>query len=447
MSVFGDLRKTISYAGRNGITDTFYAARERLAEKARPQYQYVPPAGEVLASQRALFGLLEGGAAPEEVFGPELHGRSMPLLSVLVPAFNTKTSYLTALIESVLAQTYGAWELILADAGTSPSVREVAEAYAAADPRIHYHALPGNHGISGNTNAAAVYAAGDYVVFLDHDDLLAPDALFEAALGILKTDCEILYTDEDKTDETGTKFFEVNRKPDFNLDYFLANNYICHMLVMKRGLFLALKLRAEYDGAQDYDLLLRAPKSSVCHVAKVLYHWRVHRGSTAGAPGEKDYAADAGKRALEDHLRRTGISAKVTHSRHRGFYKITYEPDIFTARPDVGVVGGKVTDRHRRIIGGMMDADGTVYFKGYHVRESGPMHRADTMQDAEAVDVRSMEIRPELGALYEEVFGSPYASQVMLQDADFTAQSLLFCKRVKELGYRILFDPDLVRTF
>ena len=95
----------------------------------------------------------------------------------------------------------------------------------------------------------------------------------------------------------------------------------------------------------------------------------------------------------------------------------------------------------------MMDADGTVYFKGYHVRESGPMHRADTMQDAEAVDVRSMEIRPELGALYEEVFGSPYASHVMLQDADFTAQSLLFCKRVKELGYRILFDPDLVRTF
>ncbi|WP_165444014.1 glycosyltransferase [Lachnoclostridium sp. Marseille-P6806] len=443
MSFFTNIHKTLNYFRRNGAAETFYAAAERLAEKAADRsYTYVPPEQEVLRSQRAIWECLNQGATPEEVFGPEFAGRVMPRISILVPAYETEESYLRALLDSVTAQSYGSWELILADASMSDSVRRVASEYE--DARIHYHRLSANGGISRNTNAAAVFAQGDYIALLDHDDFLTPDALFEAAMGILKTDCEILYSDEDKCDESGERYFERNRKPDFNYDYFLCNNYICHLLVMKRGLFLALRLRSEYDGAQDYDLLLRAPHTNVCHVAKVLYHWRTHAGSTAGDPCGKDYAAEAGRAALADYFRSAGIRALVRHSRHRGFYDVSYEPDIFAARTDVGIVGGKVVNRRRRIVGGMFDSDGRVMFEGMHEKWSGPMHRADTRQNAAAVDVRCMRIRPELQGLYREVFGSDYDAHIMDDGRDYRRESIEFCRRAAALGYVTVWEPSMV---
>lgn len=443
MPLLTDLHKTWNYLRRNGVSETAYAAAERLRQKRTDRaYSYTPPSAETLRSQHALWELLDQGATPEEVFGPEFSGRNMPKISILVPCCETRESFLRALLDSVMAQSYGSFELILADASLGDGVRAVAEEYT--DPRICYHRLPGNGGISRNTNAAAVFAEGDYIALLDHDDLLTPDALFEAAMGILKTGCEILYSDEDKCDEKGLRFFEANRKPDFNYDYFLSNNYICHLLVMKRGLFLALRLRSEYDGAQDYDLLLRAPHTQICHVAKVLYHWRTHAGSTAGDPSGKDYAAEAGRAALEEYLRSAGIRAVVTHSRHRGFYDLRYEPDIFAARADVGIIGGKVVDRRGRIVSGMLDKDGNVLFEGMPVRWSGPMHRADTRQNAAAVDVRCMRIRPELRTLYEEVFHSPYEEHVMPQGMDLRAESLAFCSRAAALGYCTVWEPSMV---
>ena len=443
MSVITDLKKTINYAGRNGVVETFYAARERLREKSDDRhYHYSDPGDEILASQRAIYECLREGASPAEVFGPEFNDREMPCISLLVPACETEPEYMYALIESVIDQTYGKWELIIADGSLSDVVGDVASTYD--DPRIRYQRLPENGGISRNTNAAAVLAQGDYVAFLDHDDFLAPDALFEVALGILKTNCEILYSDEDKCSDDGKRFFEPNHKPDYNYDYFLSNNYICHLLVMKRGLFLALRLRSEYDGAQDYDLLLRAPHTEVCHVAKVLYHWRTHSGSTAGDPSGKSYAADAGKAALEDYFKAAHISADVTHSRHRGFYDINYRPDIFAARSDVGIIGGKVVDGRHRIVSGMFDENGEVVFRGLHEKESGPMHRADTRQDAFAVDVRCMKIRSELFGLYEEVFGSQYYSHVMLPEADYHDQCIEFCQRALKLGYMTVWEPSMV---
>lgn len=444
MDLLSDIRKTLRYAKRNGLSDTVYAVAERLKEKAAGSYEYIPPSEEVLRSQRALYGLLADGASAEAVFGAEFTGREMPKLSILVPCYETGTNYLRALIESVLCQTYGNYELILADASASTVVERTVAEYE--DPRILYRRLPMNEGISKNTNAAAVYADGDYVVFLDHDDLLTPDALFEAAMGILKTDCEILYTDEDKCDSEGTHYFEPNRKPDFDLDYFLSNNYVCHMMVMKRGLFLALRLRSEYDGSQDFDLLLRAPKTKITHVAKVLYHWRVHNGSTAGDPGQKDYAAEAGKAALEDYFRSRGISAEVEHSRHRGFYRVNYLPDIFTARSDVGIVGGKLVDKRHIIVGGLYDEKGNALYVGLHERESGAMHRADTRQDAYAVDVRCMKIRPELCTLYKEVFGCDYENHVMPKGRDFRPESMEFCRRAAAMGYRTVWEPEMVRV-
>lgn len=445
MSVPEDFRKTIKYLQRNGVQDTFYAAMERLGERRTEEaaYHYEPASPERLASQRADWQRVEEGCAPEAVFGPETFVRAIPKISVLCPAYRTKTEYLTALLDSMLAQTYSRWELILADASEDSSVGRVVRPYAERDARIRYVKLEVNGGISRNTNEAALHAAGEYVAFLDHDDFLEPDALSEAALGIMRTGCEILYTDEDKCDECGQMYFEPNRKPDFNYDYLLSNNYICHLLVMKRGLFLALKLREKFDGAQDYDLLLRAPKTRICHVPRILYHWRTHRGSTAGSPGEKSYAAEAGRLSLSQYFASHGMDTEVRHSRHLGFYDVIYHPDIFTVRPDVGVLGGKIVNRHRRIIGGELREDGTARFLGRHERESGPMHIMDTRHDCTAVDVRCMKIRPELRGLYEEVFGSPYESHVLLPDRDYRKESLDFCRRAAEAGYRIVWEPEM----
>ena len=445
MSFLDDIRKTIRYAGRNGLADTFYAARERLRERTGTSYSYEAPALADLEKQRSAYR-----AALEDA---NIH---LPLISFLVPLYNPDETFLREMLSSVLGQTFGNFEVILAD-GSDPDgsssgetgYATTAEKTAASlgDARIHYYRLPRNGGISRNTNAAAEHAAGDYIALLDYDDLLTPDACCEVTKVLMRRQPEIVYTDEDKCDETARHFFEPNIKPDFNADYLLTNNYICHLFVMKRELFLALRLRSEYDGAQDYDLILRAPWSCVCHVPKVLYHWRMHRGSTAGNPDSKNYAYEAGKRALESYLHSCGITADVTEGRHRGFYCVTYHPDIFTARPDVGVVGGKVLNRKNIIIGGMMQEDGTVCFAGMHVMESGPAHRADSVQDAAAVDVRCMQIREELRPLYQTVFNSEYESHIMKKGDRrvLTLQSLEFCRQARNKGYLVVFDPSMTR--
>ncbi len=453
MSFREDLEKTIRYAMRNGLKETYYAAGERLRQRRSTPYVYEAPSPEILEKQRK--------DAKQWTDGP--------LFSILVPSYLPNPVFLKEMLDSVAAQTYPRWELILADASEAvritgrssllsrtevqaenyeEEVRPEAEQILndLGDDRFHYVHLPANGGISANTNAAAAHAAGDYIALLDYDDLLTPDALYEAAAAIRLSSPEILYSDEDKCDETAQHFFEPNRKPDFNEEYFLSNNYICHLLVMKRELFLALQLRSKYDGAQDYDLLLRAPKSYIAHIPKVLYHWRTHAASTAGNPGSKDYAYEAGKAALEEHLAACGIRAKVTHSRHRGFYDIQYLPDLFSARGEVGVIGGKVLDRKGRIVGGMMDEKGNVAFEGLHAMESGPMHRADTRQTAVAVDARCMEIRPELKPLYQEIFGAAYEDHIMQGGEQLRSRSIEFCHRARLMGYRTVFEPTMTKT-
>lgn len=439
MGILTDVRKTIAYAGRNGIKDTFYAARERLRERSGEGYTYEAPTAEQLQQQRDLYAAYVRSNSTKE----------LPLISILVPLYQPNPQFMRDMIESVLLQTFGNYELILAD-GTFEGAAEVDPAEIAAsyrDKRIKYHRLPQNGGISWNTNAAADYAIGDYIALLDYDDLLTPDAICEMTQMILREHPEILYSDEDKCDETGERFSEPNIKPDFNADYLLTNNYICHFLVMKTELFKALRLRPEYDGAQDYDLLLRAPWSCIAHVPLVLYHWRTHSGSTAGNPGNKDYAYEAGKKALMEHFRTCNINATVEESRHRGFFSVTYHPDIFACRPEVGIVGGKIVDKNRHIIGGMMDYNGNVAFLGMHEMESGPMHRADTMQDALAVDVRCMEICDALRPLYQEVMGAPYETHVMMSKGsnELMLLSIDFCRQAAQKGYLIVFDPTMVR--
>lgn len=249
-------------------------------------------------------------------------------ISVLVPAYRTPESYLRQMIESVQAQTYENWELCIADgSGKEESLEKIVFQYAAKDSRIRYQLLDKNEGISGNTNAAIRMASGEYLAFFDHDDLLAEDALYEAARAIEEQKAELIYTDEDKVRADLSEYFQPHFKPDYNQDLLCANNYICHLVVVKKELADRVGgLRKEFDGAQDHDFLLRITERTdrIVHIPKVLYHWRIHKASTADNPASKLYAYQAGQKAISEHLKRLGLEAEVSQTKDFGFYRVSY---------------------------------------------------------------------------------------------------------------------------
>lgn len=258
-----------------------------------------------------------------------------PRISILVPAWRTPLPLFSAMLASVCAQTYGRWELIVAD-GSGEDAGLAAACRAMGDRRIRYERLAENGGISANTNAALAQATGDYIALLDHDDMLTPDALYEV-VAVLQGEKrpELLYTDEDKVDATGTRFFEPHFKPGFSPALFCSNNYFCHLAVVARTLVVraGLSFDAAMDGAQDYDFLLRASERAegICHIPRVLYHWRVHPGSTAGAGAAKPYTHEAGRCAVAAHLARLGIPAVVDDGAGGSipnFYHVQYEAAV-----------------------------------------------------------------------------------------------------------------------
>ena len=260
-----------------------------------------------------------------------------PLISVAVPAWHTPAPFLTQLLDSVQNQSYENWELVIADAGAGEeesgegrSVEELVRERAETDPRIRYAALAENLGIAENTNAAFRLCTGDYVGFLDHDDLLEPDALFEIAHKIAESGADLLYTDEDKVTSDLGKYYQPHLKPGFNPDLLRSNNYITHFLVVKKTLAEEAGLfDPDMDGAQDYDFILRCTERAerIVRVPGVLYHWRTHESSTADNPMSKQYAYEAGRRAIEAHLRRTGTKGEVEALPDFGFYRVRYPAD------------------------------------------------------------------------------------------------------------------------
>lgn len=461
-----NLKKTLHYLKKNGIRQACYAIKERIETEGRENYTYEPLQEDCLQAQIQ-------------------EARSMKVkFSILVPALNTKEEYLRAMIDSVLGQTYGNFELILADASKGDQVEKVVETYT--DPRIRYRRLKQNTGISANTGQALMYATGDYAGLLDHDDVLTPDALFEMAACIedykkRQIELLLLYSDEDKCDQHEERYFEVNRKPDFNLDLIMTNNYICHFMVMKRQLMQELGFRSVCDGAQDYDIVLRClgrilgrengqaaeiePRQPykkllpIAHIPKVLYHWRCHTQSTAENPASKQYAYDAGKRAVEDFLRLRGWRAQVCYLRHLGFYRIEYQPDLLAVREDVAVVGGKLLDRKNKITGGLYTIEGKPLYQGLHKEYSGYMHRASLQQEAEVIDIRCMKASRQAETILEELIGHPYLQHSetgrfdwrdclkecgIFGEQDFVELSCRFCEKVRQMGYRIVWDPAMV---
>lgn len=248
-----------------------------------------------------------------------------PKISLIVAAYNTPINFFQDMIDSVKSQTYPNWELCIADGSDNDSLEEYIK--NEKDKRIKYRKLEKNAGISANMNAAAELATGDYITLFDHDDFIEPDALFETVKAINETHAPVIYTDEDKYSQEKGIYCDPNLKPDFSPDLLLSTNYICHMLTISREAWeKAGPLHSEFDGAQDYDLVLRLmdlyKPEQIVHVAKPVYHWRMHMNSTAMNAGSKTWAFDAGKRALEAWMERNDIEGTVSNTKYPGYYEL-----------------------------------------------------------------------------------------------------------------------------
>ena len=441
------VKKTLYYLRRNGFRNTCYAVWERLAERKQQPYVWEPLDWEELERQR----LECAQKIPSLTF------------SIVVPCYRTGEQYLRELIDSVGSQTYPNWELVLADATEDDSVEKIISTFT--DSRIRYFRLSENGGIAENTNRAIERATGDYVGLLDHDDLLTEDALYEMWMAIETGISQgaapaLLYSDEDKCNGDATEFFEPNMKEDFNLDLLLSNNYICHFMVMERELIQAVLLRREFDGAQDYDLILRAvarlegQSHRIVHVPKVLYHWRCHVSSTAENPRSKLYAYDAGRRSIQSFAEGKGWQVEVLDTEHLGFYRIEYTGDLLKTRQDIGAVGGPLIYRGR-ICGGRLAEDGRVFYKGLNHRFSGYLHRAVLGQDAEALDIRNIRVREDAHSLFREIVGVPWKTlpeqeifdiSTLPEGTDIVSVSLALGRALRKAGYRLLYLPEYKRV-
>jgi glycosyltransferase involved in cell wall biosynthesis len=238
------------------------------------------------------------------------------LVSIIMPVFNTDAGLLRRAIASVLGQTYHNWELCICDDGsTLPDIRRLIEEFASQDFRIKtvFRNVTGH--ISAASNSALVLATGDYVTFIDHDDEFSPHALNEIVSVIGDDNYDFIYSDEDKIGDNGGRF-SPHFKPEYSEDLLLSQNYISHLTAIRRDLVVQVEgFREGYDGSQDYDLYLRClsqiPSYRVCHIPKILYHWRVGIDSTALDPLAKEYTSRAGVKALTSYLIDNGITGEA----------------------------------------------------------------------------------------------------------------------------------------
>lgn len=316
-------RRVTDYVRKHGAGYTLRRAAEMLSERVLHTYdrraRRADPTAEELARQRA-------------------EQPNAGLISVAVPVWNTRPAFLRELAESLAAQTYGNWEAVLWDGG-STDADAVAAMDALDDPRIRVIHSAENAGIAGNTNGAIRACRGDYVALCDHDDTLTPDALWHMAAAIAAEKPDMLYSDEDKLTEDGCIRTDPHRKPDFCPDNLRSGNYICHLMVIRRELLEELGgLRPDFDGSQDHDLALRIAERTkrICHIPRVLYHWR-----TVGASMSHRRLAtcqDAAARAVTEHMQRIGYGGACTVE--EGSLRLRYDvPDgvtVETIRVPVG---------------------------------------------------------------------------------------------------------------
>lgn len=272
--------------------------------------------------------------------------------SILMPLYNTPVKFLRQAVDSVRAQTYGKWELCLADGSDAEhgEVEQICREYASADSRIIYRKLPKNEGISGNTNACLGMASGDYIALFDHDDVLHPSVLYEYMKVICGKGADYIYCDEAtfKGNKTIDDMITLHFKPDYAPDNLRANNYICHFSAFDKNLLTGMQLfRPQFDGSQDHDMILRLTARAKCvvHVPKLLYYWRSHAGSVAADIHAKSYAIEAAKGAVAAHLREQGFenfeisSTKAFETIFQIKYEIKGNPMVSIIIPNKDHIG------------------------------------------------------------------------------------------------------------
>ena len=294
-----------------------FVKRRCFGKKAR----YLPTK-KVLEAQRA------------ELAGQTADSCGLPTISILTPLYNTPEPYLREFLNSFVDQTAPNGQLCLADAsdGEHDAVKRIVEEYQAKNQRIVYKKIE-NKGIAANTNAAASLATGDYLALADHDDILAPHAMYTMGKAILQLRERgepdgFLYSDEALFSKSIQRPIVAHFKPDYAPDYLLCCNYICHLAVFQKALWDAVGgERPECDGSQDHDLFLRLIEQvgGAAHVPQVLYYWRVHAGSTSGGTEAKPYVAAAAKKALADHLARTGRTGTVEDGLFPSTYRVKWD--------------------------------------------------------------------------------------------------------------------------
>lgn len=271
--------------------------------------------------------------------------QARPLISILMPVYNTDPSELSSAIQSVLDQSLENWELCIADdSSTRREVHEILQDFAQRDARIKVAFQRERGGISKTCNAAWQMAQGEYIAFLDHDDALARHALAHICDTLdCSPDAELLYSDEDKIDRKG-KRYDPFFKPDWSPDLLLSENYVCHLLVLRQDLACKIgTFHSDCDGSQDYDLILRAAEhaSRIEHIPKVLYHWRAGVASTASSAGNKQYALDAALEALQRHAHRAGGRMKIEPAKISGRWRARYTIPDNTRVSIIIPAGGK----------------------------------------------------------------------------------------------------------
>ena len=265
------------------------------------------------------------GRDPNPLF-EKLHNK--PTISIVIPVYNIDEIFLHRCIHSVLNQIYNKWEMLLVDdRSTNTYIKPALEKYAEQDKRVKVRFLQENQGTAVASNKGASLATGEFIGFLDHDDELTKDALYEVVRAINENDAHVIYSDEDLINGRGT-YLNAFFKPNFSQDLLFTHNYITHFVVVKKSLFDEVGgFFSRYDGAQDYDLILRLTEKTnkIYHIPKVLYHWRTADTSTSADPEVKGYADDAGKLALDAVLDRRKIKGNISKTDKRFYYRVKRE--------------------------------------------------------------------------------------------------------------------------
>ncbi len=383
-----------------------------------------------------------------------------PKISIIVPLYNTDTDFFRELLYTVHLQTYKNWELCLADGSDEP-LQDIVK-MVEKDKRIKYKFLGKNGGISENTNSAIALATGDYVALLDHDDMLDISSLYEVVKKLNEdNNIDFLYSDEDKFHFIDEPYYAPHFKPDFAPDTLRACNYICHLSVFKKSLLESIGgFRTEFNGAQDYDIILRIVEKAnkIAHISKVLYHWRVHGKSTSMTMEVKPYAIDAGKKAIEEHLKRIGLNGKVYEGPNSGTYGIDYE---VIGNPKVSIIipNKDNVDLLKNCINSILEK--TTY-KNYEIvvieNNSESQETFDYYRQLEDQEKTAVLYYPEKGFNYSKIinfgvkgvdgdFVVQLNNDITLITEDWLEKMIGFCQRddVGAVGVKLYYPDDTIQ--